>query len=241
MTNLIGICGKIGSGKDTVGKIINYLLTGGTTQYESIEGFLESYDDGIDKYPFEIKKYAAKLKQICSILTGTSIENWEDAKFKKALMGREWSMKISHRWQDITYREFLQKVGTEAMRDTIHSNTWVNALFADYNIPERITAGNFELVYNPVLDGERFLPKWIITDVRFPNEVWAIEDREGIIIKVLRDSERQHEFIGGHLSETALDDYEANYVINNNGTMEELVDSVRIILFKIGLIADHDI
>ena len=36
-----------------------------------------------------------------------------------------------------------------------------------------------------------------------------------------------------HFSETALDDTQFDYVIENNGTIEELVEKVKIILNKI--------
>jgi hypothetical protein len=70
-----------------------------------------------------VKKFAGKLKQIASLLTGIPVEKFEDQEFKKLDMNPEWGM---------TYREFLQNLGTEAMRDGLHTNVWVNALFADY-------------------------------------------------------------------------------------------------------------
>lgn len=108
----------------------------------------------------------------------------------------------------ITAREFLQLFGTEAGREIIHPNMWVNALFADYkpvehkgrgitskkdttkiivpelvSIPERlwgmdITTRDFVWYENP---------NWIITDTRFPNEAKAIKDREGLIFRINSD------------------------------------------------------
>ena len=201
---IIGINGKIGSGKDTVGKIIQYLRchnTGEITIQDVMsnpehEWWLE------EQSKFEIKKFAGKLKEVASLLTGIDIEDFEDQEFKKLYMSPEWGM---------TYREFLQKLGTEAMREGLHTNVWVNALFADYKPPKMSQ-------YNP--------SNWIITDMRFPNELEAVEERKGITIRVVRSGTA----VGTHPSETALDDAYFDHVISNNGTIEDLVEKVRQIL-----------
>ena len=201
---IIGINGKIGSGKDTVGKIIQYLQchnTGEITIQDVMsnpehEWWLE------EQSKFEIKKFAGKLKEIGSILSGIVADQFEDQEFKKLYMGVDW---------DMTYREFLQKLGTEAMREGLHTNVWVNALFADYKPPKMSQ-------YNP--------SNWIITDMRFPNELEAVEERKGITIRVVRSGTA----VGTHPSETALDDAYFDHVISNNGTIEDLIEKVRQIL-----------
>jgi hypothetical protein len=236
---IIGINGKIGSGKDTIGKIIQYL----TYPHDiNIQTYLEKEVNGqfeikpsVHTIPnFEIKKFAGKLKQIASLLTGVSVEKFEDQDFKQKHMGFQWQM---------TYREFLQKLGTDALRDGLHTDVWVNALFADYK---------------PESTGYRYLyPQWIITDMRFPNELEAVEERDGITIRVVRnpiivitlDGEKltldynewleQKQFYENqgwqfteHPSETALDDAKFDYEIINDGTIEDLVEKVREILIK---------
>ena len=201
---IIGINGKIGSGKDTVGKIIQYLQchnTGEITIQDVMsnpehEWWLE------EQSKFEIKKFAGKLKEVASLLTGIVADQFEDQEFKKLYMGVDW---------DMTYREFLQKLGTEAMREGLHTNVWVNALFADYKPPKMSQ-------YNP--------SNWIITDMRFPNELEAVEERKGITIRVVRSGTT----VGTHASETALDDAYFDHVISNNGTIEDLIEKVRQIL-----------
>ena len=206
---IIGINGKIGSGKDTVGSIIQYLTATDTS--DKALGFIK-LGYGIEGYhnsTFEIKKFAGKLKQIGSILSGVLVEMFEDQEFKKLNMNPEWGM---------TYREFLQKLGTEAMRDGLHTNVWVNALFADYktfNEPSMYPNG-----------GGGKHPNWIITDMRFPNEMEAVELREGVTIKVVRPGTA----VGTHPSETALDDAYFDHVISNDGTIEDLVEKVRQVL-----------
>jgi len=136
---------------------------------------------------WEIKKFAGKLKDIASILTGIPAESFEDQSFKmKHLMG----------W-DMTVRELLQRLGTEGVRSGVHTDAWVNALFVDY--------------YQ--------YAKWIITDVRFPNEAQSIKDRGGVLIRVNRPGVGP---VNNHLSETALDDWKFDHVIDNNGTLQEL-------------------
>lgn len=187
---IISITGKIGSGKDTIADII--------MQYTP-------YHD------WEIKKFAGKLKVIAEILSGVPKINFEDQEFKKQDMGPEWGM---------TYRDLLQKLGTEAMRNGLHENVWVNALFADYH-------------FN--IEEDEQMPNWLITDCRFPNELEAVKTHKGITIKVIRDSGNT---IGTtHASETALDDYtEWDYVVDNNGSIEDLKTQVFSILEKESLL-----
>jgi hypothetical protein len=64
-------------------------------------------------------------------------------------------------------------------------------------------------------------PNWIITDVRFPNEAQAIVDRGGIMIRINRTDKSR--INADHPSETALDNWDGfNYIIDNNGTIEDL-------------------
>lgn len=190
---IISISGKIGCGKDTVADIIQTI-----TPY----------------YNWEVKKFAGKLKVIAEILTGVSKHQFEDQEFKKQDMPPEWGM---------TYRDLLQKLGTEAMRNGLHTNVWVNALFADY-------IGMYDL------DTDRTTyPNWLITDCRFPNELKAVQDNNGITINVVRDTGNT---IGTtHASEIALDGCtDWDYVVDNNGTIEELKAQILSILEKENLL-----
>ena len=73
------------------------------------------------------------------------------------------------------------------------------------------------------------MPNWIISDVRFPNEAKAIKDKGVILIRINRPGNDT----GKHLSEIALDDYKNwNYVIDNNGTIEDLIEKVKQILIQ---------
>ncbi len=243
---IIGISGKIGNGKDTVGQMIQKLT-------------MNSYQQS----PWKIKKFAYKLKQIVSILTGIPVEDLEKQEVKDRMLGKEWERFISLDEvlkngvgrRPLTVREVLQRVGTEAMRDQLHPNVWVNALMADYKggegwtkcHPNLFSTWSGDKFYVPntenipehlrrresaceIFSWELPPPNWIITDVRFPNEAKAIKDRGGIMLRVNRQTETDRFPRNEHPSETALDDYKFDATIINNGTLEELEKSVGIFL-----------
>lgn len=253
---IIGINGYIGSGKDTVGKIIQYL----TDEYWHGRTYLEDrsfdawmkpnlhpsgYDisghkvyHAMNNGNWQIKKFAGKLKEIASILTGIPIEKFEDQEFKKTYLGDEWDYEIPYEshapWvaegektaRRMTVREFLQSLGTEAIRYGLHPNAWVNALFVDY-LDE----------YNPVQG--KIQSNWIITDVRFRNEAEAVQIREGVVIRVNKeDNENPFKNIKTriHVSERQLDNWNFDYVIDNNGTIEELIEKVRKMLIHFNIL-----
>ena len=248
---IIGINGKIGSGKDTIGKIIQYLTANEEVkQVTTLEEWLESDDLNGRDFNWKIKKYAGKLKQTASLLTGIPIEKFEDQEFKKTELTEDWNyfpiIGYGHRnvpvygepEQPMLVREFLQKLGTEAMRNGLHTNVWVNALFADYT-PTHYLIGALD---TKLTDGDTVYPNWIITDMRFPNEMEAIVKRGGITIRVIREKlPIKHSKTGEihllsreafteHPSETALDDAEFDYEIINDGSIADLIDKVIDIL-----------
>lgn len=267
---IIGISGKIGSGKDTVGKIIQY-LTSGYRHIHSYDQYLADVAKRND-YPefhiWQIKKYATKLKQFISLVTGIPVEDLEKEKVKSRLLGEEWIrygyadifyrdmngvpiminkqcskeeylIHYKTNWQtaykhEYTVRELLQLIGTEVARQ-IHVDFWVNALFSEYKKEggtegEERVASDGGYYSTPSYKGN--FPKWLITDLRYPNEKKAIEDRGGICIRVNRNDITAQNKINKHTSETALDDANFNYILDNFGTIEELIEKVKEILIK---------
>ena len=266
---IIGVSGKINSGKDTVGSIIQYLYY--EHSYIDIDKKL-SYEEFVktdrtnnilvSSVIPEIKKFADKLKDIVCILLSCTREQLEDREFKENLLGEEWWYYIHPINGDmipyihsdslenetstlikLTPRLLLQLIGTECGRQIIHPNIWVNATMADYKF-------NCKPIY---LEPQRFEPdlisieesNWIITDVRFPNEAKAINDKGGINIRVdrgwvnLETINDNYKRIGSslynpnfkvHESETALDNYSFDYIVNNNSTIEELILRIKEIL-----------
>jgi hypothetical protein len=190
---IIGLSGYAKSGKDTVAEMIQEIHP--------------------DKW--EVKKFSGKLKLIASILTGIPADKFEDQEFKSSILGEEWWKNYGDFYHQTTVRDFLQILGTDAIRNGLHTNAWVNALMADYK-PRKMSE------YNP--------SNWIITDCRFPNEAEAIKDRGGIIVRIDRPGIAP---VNAHPSETALDNWDFDYKIANASDLISLKQSVQILLNKI--------
>ena len=116
--------------------------------------------------------------------------------------GTQEGKKVTISWIGKTVRELLQEVG-QGLRDAVDPNLWIKALFA-----------NTEDWSN-----------YIIADVRYPNELEAIKERDGVLIRIDRNSAGT----GNHSSETALDDYnDWDVRIENNGSLKSLFENMRI-------------
>lgn len=70
----------------------------------------------------------------------------------------------------------------------------------------------------------------VITDVRFPNEVEAIRDAGGHIVRVTRPGMTHDDT---HISETALDDLEPDTLIENDGTLEDLERKAEALFYSL--------
>ena len=236
---IIGINGRINSGKDTVGNLIKDINC---------------------ENNWEIKKFARKLKETASLLTGIPVEKFEDQEFKKTFLDAHWNKEIFENKTSLdknnkaynksivkpmTVRELLQILGTDALRNNLHPDTWVNALMCDY-IKETGYKYNVELL-SLGMSGDQQMkvksnpepyigdyPNWIITDMRFPNEMQAVKANGGITIRVVRPSDKEIP-LDLHPSETALDDAKFDYEIVNDGTIEDLKEKVEGIILHINL------
>jgi len=80
---IIGISGRLGTGKDTVAKLIEMCTF----------------------TPYQHRKFAGKLKEMTCLLLGCTLNQLEDQEFKERSMGPEWG--------DITPRLVMQRMGTE--------------------------------------------------------------------------------------------------------------------------------
>jgi len=244
--SIISLSSPKSGGKDTVGQLIQMLTNGAGSYYYNplkLDEWKQGYTprNDIVPYSWQIKKFASKLKEIASLLTGIPKEDFEKEEVKNSSLGEEWN-----KWKleencavfplfntkeeaerayakemfnygfsayfkpkivdtSLTVRELLQRLGTEAVRENIHRNAWVNATMCNYKAED----------------------KWIITDTRFPNELQAVKDKGGLCIRVDRKSVETGDT---HPSETAWRNWNFDYVIDNNGTLDQLVDNVKLFL-----------
>ena len=191
----------MGAGKDTAAELVMLALV--NQELAKLNASATELDissrKSVIKQPWEFKRFAGKLKQIASILTGVDAHHFEDQEFKKRQMGKEWNF--------MTYREFLQRLGTEAIRTGIHPEAWVNAMFADFH----------STIFH-----------WLITDCRFKNEAAAVKRHQGIIVRI--NNSRLPVQEDPHPSETDLDDHKFDYVIDNEGTLEEFYKKIKVML-----------
>ena len=232
---IIGLSGYAGSGKDAAAKLIQflYMKDRDITIEEAVNDRKLSFILEM-KSNWQIKKYSYLLKKIASLLTGFDIEQFEDQDFKESLLPTEWGLETKTPLSNIpifddvkfihlmTVREFLQKLGTDAVRDGLHPNAWVNAAMSGY---KPVTYG-YDANGSPVSIDQY----WIFTDCRFPNEAQAIKDRGGYIIRIDRPGIKP---VNDHPSETALDDWEFDYKIYNNGDLVTLCQSIETVMNKI--------
>jgi len=196
---IVGICGYAKSGKDTLANVIQYLTkTYPTPEHLDLEHALMWA--GKMGSTWEIVKFADGVRDVARILApGVSFDTQAD---KDLMMPQAWSIA-----GPMSRREFLQKLGTDAMRDNLHPDVWVNLLMNRYSTP-----------------GEK---RWIVTDVRFPNEFYAIKTAGGIVVRVVRDGVGP---TNAHRSETAIDSLRANFTVENNGSVKDLFVHAKKIL-----------
>lgn len=105
-----------------------------------------------------------------------------------------------------TPREFMQYMGTEFGRQMIHDQIWVESCLGRCENYERV----------------------VISDVRFENEVQAVKDRGGFIIRVDRPSVRIEQ--SSHASETGFSESYVDYNILNDETLDDLYGKIEKIM-----------
>lgn len=193
---IIGVCGLIGSGKDT---IADYL---------------------VNIHEFRRDSFAATLKDAVAAVFGWDRDMLEG----RSRSSREWREQPDVWWstrlgRTITPRWILQQWGTEVCRRGFHDDIWIASL------ENKLYAAQDHVV---------------ISDCRFPNEIKAIRQAGGIVVRVVRGQD-PHWFLeaichihkGGllpdslpHASEWAWAATEFDHVIDNNGTIGELYQQI---------------
>ena len=176
---IISLTGKKQSGKDTVATIIRTLIYCSIADKELTEENYTSLSQ-CNVSNFENKKFAGKLKECAALMLGCSITDMESEEFKETALGKEWwywtdgkniipygeEVPEEYKLVMMTPRIFLQRLATDAVRNNLHPNAWINSTVCDYT-PKKI---------------------WVVSDTRFHNEIQAIRntDVSSVLIKVVR-------------------------------------------------------
>jgi len=210
---IIGVCGFIGSGKDTVA---DYL---------------------VNLHHFRRESFANTLKDAVSAVFG-----WDRTMLEgRTKQAREWREQQDNWWTNrlgivITPRWVLQNWGTEVCRNGFHDDIWIASL------ENKLRNSTDDVV---------------ISDCRFPNEIQAIKQSGGLVVRVVRGAEpawydaavsrnrgpdgnstwslsgRKLDQLGVHDSETAWVGTKFDVVLDNNGTLDDLYQQVKC------LVQDH--
>jgi len=205
---IIGICGFIGSGKDT---IADYL---------------------VNLHHFRRESFANTLKDAVAAVFG-----WDRTMLEgRTKQAREWREQVDPWWAErlsiphLTPRWILQNWGTEVCRKNFHDDIWIASLenklrsstddivISDCRFPNEIAAikkagGRVVRVVRGVE------PEWYqlaVSSNRGPNgnSSWAL-------------SGRRLEQLGIHASETAWVGTRFDAVLDNNNTLEDLYQQVK--------------
>lgn len=143
--------------------------------------------------------FVKPLKDAAKILFNFTDEQLYDNKLKEV---------IDKKWNN-SPREILQWLGTDVLRNDISEDFFL------IHMKQRIE--NVYDIYDII----------IISDCRFPNEAEFIRNIGGVVIEITRDDANE----GGtehseHISEQKLPRDLVDYVIENNGTKDELFKKV---------------
>ncbi len=211
MAKIIGISGFIGCGKSTVAVQLT------------------------ENYGFRKDSFATSLKDACALMFDWPREMIEgDTK-----ESREWREVTDTWWANklnipnFSPRLALQLVGTDSLRNHFNEGIWFLTL------ENRIRKNPNQHV--------------VISDVRFPNEFKFIQEQGGVIIRVDRGPApvwyetalmanrgnsiarevMTRTYSDAHFSEWAWVGSKFDFVVNNNGTLENLNSQIRDIASKI--------
>ena len=114
-------------------------------------------------------------------------------------------------------RKIAQHIGTEGFRH-IYPDIWSELVYA--RARKYVTSG-----YDAVF----------VSDVRFLNEAKFIQDKGGLIVRVARPSAdvSENQGIAGHASEAETGLIDADFVLDNSGTLDDLNKKVRNLLCQL--------
>jgi hypothetical protein len=179
----------------------------------------------VDRHDFFKESFANSVKDAVSVIFG-----WDRALLEgDTPESRAWREQDDKFWSEKLGKSFsprlaLQLMGTEAGRDVFHPDLWVHTVLRRC---ENAPWNNY-----------------VIADVRFPNEIKAIREAGGIVIRVKRGDEPEwynvalkvnkknnyygmaEQYPNVHFSEWAWIGSDIDAEIANNSTLEDLIEKV---------------
>lgn len=227
---IIGIAGYKGSGKDTVAARyggVRVALADWMKRF-TISVFRFSEEDVFGPSEYRVLEYAYLPRDWTALLirAGVSFFSFLSLFENYTVRTNEiLSAYVSFFSQFdpayITPRDVLQKMGTELGR-TLENDVWVKEVgkVLLWLKKERFTYNSSRgLFLNPK---EEETETAVVPDVRFPNEVEMIHEHGGKVFWI--DASKRIPPSGDlHASETSLGAEGCDEIINNNGSLEELV------------------
>ena len=197
---IVGLVGFIGAGKGTVADLL------------------------VDRHDFEKESFANSVKDAVATIFG-----WDRALLEgDTPESRAWREQDDKFWSEKLGKPFsprlaLQLMGTEAGRDVFHPDLWVHTVLRRCeNAPYH---------------------NYVIADVRFPNEIKAIRKAGGVIVRVRRGPDpdwydnayavnmgKTVDPPTAHYSEWAWVGSEIDFEVNNNRTLEDLIERVDLLV-----------
>lgn len=219
---IIAINGRENSGKDTIGKIIQYLTSGSDT-FMSYEEYLTSQSKFRYDSKFEIKKFAATAVKCFELITGTNFHK----------LNREEKEKIRP-----LFVNFI-----EGQKDIFGQEVWADNLCNQYKMVFTNNNGNqlpdwiitdlrFPVEYNKIIKWKPITiyvkrPLEFIEKARSVKDIYKIPfDINNKYHKLLWDAKENR-------STNQLNNiYDFKYTISNHSDLNYLVEQVKKILIK---------
>jgi hypothetical protein len=219
MNKLIGLSGAAGSGKDTAGNYLSWLLGYETyalaSPIKSIVNTLFGWDD---RHSFgELKEVIVKVElaepekvvEVVLLIAAYLDGIVQDKAGAIAGFFDLIDTELADSDERVSPRRLYQIVGTEWGR-SVDTNLWLK-------MAEQKLAASDGL---------------IITDVRFPNEAEWVEDKGGVQLHVERKGVAA---VSTHSSENGLPDSLVDFYIPNNGSIQDLQEYLLALAKGVGV------
>lgn len=236
---IVAISGKIGSGKDTVAKMIQGISIG-LRKDHTIRTLRNTPDIPFEDLFFvkwEVHKLAGILKELVAKLTGQSLQRIEKREVKESFAPEEWNYTLEDakeyltlQWQagktilalddERWIRQRATELGFQWRRTFRDMMVEIANLIRDQYHPQAWALG--------MMAEYREYHRWLVPDWRYPDEaeVFRSKTRNPILVRVNRPGTGNHPQ-SKNVSETALDNYKGfDVVIENDADLEELYDKV---------------